>query len=81
MKPIVDHTLIVLERADDWMTPYELTNEVRAVFPKADMRPVFKKLRTIVNIGQDNKLGYRWYPWREGVDDITQAALDRGDDW
>lgn len=80
MKQIIDHTLIVLEKADDWMTPQEITNEVRALFPKADMRPIFKKLRNTAHIGHDYKLGYRYYE-PNALTIHTQECLDRGDDW
>lgn len=80
MKTIFDHTLIVLEKADDWMTVQEITTEVQSLYPKADMSPVFKKLRNLAHIGYESKLGYRWYEPNDLTDKI-QECLDRGDDW
>lgn len=80
MKQIIEHALIVLERTDDWITPDELTAEVRAVFPKADMRPVFEKLRKLAHIGYFSKEGYRYYEPNELTNKI-QECLARGDAW
>jgi hypothetical protein len=59
---------------------------VRSGYKRSQVFDALKELENVANIGQwrdqekqENFL--RWYPWREGVDDITQAALDRGNDW
>lgn len=80
MKPVFEHALIVLEKAEDWVTNTDLANEVQLVFPKADMRLVFKKLRNTANIGHDSKLGYRYYEPSDLTNKV-QECLDRGDNW
>lgn len=80
MKKIIDHTLIVLEKADNWMTKEEITAEVKTVFPKADLSQVWKKLHTLAHIGYESKLGYRYYQPNDLTDKV-QECLDRGDDW
>lgn len=80
MKQIIEHTLIFLEKADDWMTPEEITTEIHAVFPKADTKPVFTRLRQLAHIGKEAGLGYRWYEPNELTDHV-QECLDRGEDW
>ena len=79
MKKIIEHALIVLEKQGDWMTREELTIEVRQVFPKADMRPVFKYLYGRSHIGYENG-AFRYYEPNELTNKV-QECLDRGDDW
>lgn len=80
MKQILDHTLIVLEKADDWMTAEEIITEIHAVFPKVDTRPVFARLTQLAHIGKEIDLGYRWYEPNELTNHV-QECLDRGEDW
>lgn len=80
MKKAIDHTLIVLEKADDWMTKEELTAEVKTVFPKVNMWDVWKKLNNLAHIGYISNRGYRYYPPNELTNKV-QECIDKGDNW
>jgi len=79
MKKIIEHALIVLEKQGDWMTRDELTTEVRQVFPKAYMNPVFKYLYGQAHIGYEHG-AFRYYEPNDLTNHV-QACLNRGDNW
>lgn len=80
MKKIIDHTLIVLEKADSWMSKEEIATEIKAIFPRVNLQEVWKRLNILANIGYDSKKGYRYYE-PDGLTNKVQECLDRGDDW
>jgi len=79
MKKIIEHALIVLEKQDDWVAKEDVTTEVRRIFPKADMRPVFAHLQTRAHIGYQNGT-LRYYPPNDLTNKV-QECLDRKDNW
>lgn len=79
MNKAIEHALIVLQKQDDWMTKESLELEVKQLFPKISLYPVFKYLYNRANIGHD-KGSFRWYEPNDLTNHV-QECLNRGDNW
>lgn len=81
MNKFTKHAILVLQKKDDWVSKADLEESINEYFEDAneiETQKVFSYLQNRANIGF-LKGKYRWYPWKNGVDDKTQALLDHGE--
>lgn len=65
MKQIIEHAIIVLEKAGDFVTEDDLIQNIQSVFPKVKVAPILKALKGTIYIGYDKEKGYKWFDWNE----------------
>jgi hypothetical protein len=84
MKQAIDHAIIVLEKAEDYVTAKDLENEIKTMFPKIDVSTVLYQLRKKLFIGYDRELGYKWFDW-DAQSDFAKCIIKLNDrackDW
>lgn len=73
------YTLEVLQEHEDWINEKQLLQEVRKLYPKADLSPVVRRLKKTANIGHMQGK-YIWYEPSDLTKQV-QECLDRGNDW
>lgn len=79
MNKATEHALIFLEKANDWVTKQELRDNIKEMFPRANISLVFRDLNNMANIGY-LKGQYHWYERREG-DKKMEMCIKESRDW
>jgi Fe2+ or Zn2+ uptake regulation protein len=74
MKQAIDHAIIVLEKAGDYVPTEDLASEIQTLFPKIHVDTVFRQLKKKLFIGYDKEKGFKWFDW-EKQSDFTKELI------